>query len=132
MTDRMTSDEIVGFSRDKGFAAQILYAIITEPVNGLEPIRANAEAHLEHQLKLEAEGVMFASGPLMTEDGRFYDGAGMIVIRAGSLEEADAVAKRDPMHASGARTYRILPWLVNEGSFSFTVRISDFRATPTV
>ena len=36
-----------------------------------------------------------------------------------------AVAAADPMHQAGARTYRIRPWLLNEGSFNVRLTYSD-------
>jgi uncharacterized protein len=49
----------------------------------------------------------------------------MVVIRANSLAEAQAIAAEDPMHKSGARTYRVRPWLVNEGTL--TLRLDFAR-----
>ena len=48
----------------------------------------------------------------------------MIILRAASLDEARAIADADPMHASGARNYTLLPWLMNEGSFSLVVKLA--------
>ena len=49
----------------------------------------------------------------------------MIIVRAASLDEARAIADADPMHSSGVRRYRIRPWLLNEGSYTVTVRYSE-------
>ena len=49
----------------------------------------------------------------------------MIIIRASSIEEATEIAQADPMHSSGARRFRIRPWLVNEGGFNLRVTFSD-------
>ena len=49
----------------------------------------------------------------------------MVIVRAASLEEAGKFAAEDPMHESGARTFRIRPWLLNEGGITVTVRYSD-------
>ena len=51
-------------------------------------------------------------------------GTGMIVYRAESMEAARAIADGDPMHSSGARTYVLRKWLINEGSFSLNVGLS--------
>ncbi len=125
MQMQMTASEIEEFSRSKGFPALRLYVILTEPVNGLEAVQAASDDHLAHQVALEREGVLFAAGPLLTEDGVSCLGEGMIIVRAGSLAEARAIADRDPMHLTGARTYRIRPWLVNEGSLSIRLNMSD-------
>ena len=49
----------------------------------------------------------------------------MVIIRAGSLAAAKAIAETDPMHKSGARTFRVRPWLLNEGTVTIKVTYSD-------
>ena len=49
----------------------------------------------------------------------------MVILRAISLEEARAIAENDPMHKSGARTFRVRPWMMNEGSITLKVTYSD-------
>jgi hypothetical protein len=39
----------------------------------------------------------------------------MVVIRAENRAAAEAIAGRDPMHARGARSFTVRPWMVNEG-----------------
>src|SRR3546814_7767222 len=74
--------------------------------------------------------VYIAAGPHWADDEESWEGEGMIVLRAGSLAEARAVAEADPMHASGARTFRVRPWLINEGSI--TVKVSFAAGTREV
>jgi uncharacterized protein YciI len=93
-----------------------LYAIFTRPVNGLGQILAGMEEHLEFQVSLEREGVLFAAGPMWTDDEASWEGDGLVVVRATSREAAIAIAERDPMHRSGARSFSVRPWLVNEGT----------------
>lgn len=64
---------------------------------------------------------MFAAGPEADEGGTTWSGEGMMVVRADSLEPAEAIAAADPMQAAGARSYRVRPWLVNEGSVTVKV-----------
>ena len=99
-----------------------LYAIFTRPVNGLGPILAGLEEHLEFQVSLEREGVLLAAGPMWTDDEESWEGDGLVVVRAASREAAIAIAERDPMHRSGARSFSVRPWLVNEGTV--TVRLN--------
>ena len=108
----------------KGMLQKQLYAIFTTPVNGLGPIFAVIEEHLAFQVSLEADGILYAAGPLWTDDGTNWAGEGLVVVRAASIEEATAIAERDPMHRSGARTFRVRPWLVNEGSVTLRLRNS--------
>ncbi len=87
----------------------------------------NLEQHLTYQLLLERRGVMFAAGPHWTDDGQCWEGDGMVVVRATSMAEAETIAKEDPMHACGARRYRVRPWLVNEGTLSVKLDFASGR-----
>jgi uncharacterized protein YciI len=74
-----------------------LYAIFTRPVDGWAPVFANIEEHLKFQVGLEREGVMFAAGPMWTDDEQSWEGEGLVIVRA-AAPEAIAIAERDPMH----------------------------------
>jgi uncharacterized protein YciI len=99
----------------KSMLQRQLYAIVTRPVNGLGPVLANLEDHLAFQVGLEEQGVLFAAGPMWTDDEAGWEGDGMVVIRAENRAAAEAIAGRDPMHARGARSFTVRPWMVNEG-----------------
>jgi uncharacterized protein len=114
----------------KAMLQKQLYAIFTKPVNGLGPVFATIEAHLTFQVELEREGVMFAAGPMWTDDEQSWEGDGLVVVRAASREAAIAIAERDPMHTSGARTFHVRPWLINEGTV--TVRLDYSTQTFTI
>jgi uncharacterized protein YciI len=102
-----------------------LYAIFTSPTDGLEAVFAQIEEHLAFQVELEREGILFAAGPLWTDDEQHWRGDGMVIVRAGSASEARAIAERDPMHLSGARSFRIRPWMINEGGVSVRLNFSS-------
>lgn len=125
--DRMTADAIETYSRDHGFLAKRLYVIVTTPIDGHDPVQSVSEELLAHQVALERDGVLFAAGPLLTDAGRYCDGEGMIIIRAGSLEEAHPIAARDPMHRDAARSYRLRPWILNEGAIDLAIDLSTGR-----
>jgi uncharacterized protein YciI len=108
--------EIMDLSRQHGMLAKQLYVVSMKPIDGLDPIFANMKEHLEFQIGLEKQGIMFAGGPVWTEDGQEWEGDGMVVIRAKSIEEARDIAARDPMYIRGARSFTVRPWMVNEGS----------------
>jgi uncharacterized protein YciI len=99
----------------KSMLQRQLYAIVTRPVNGLGPVLANLEDHLAFQVGLEEQGVLFAAGPMWTDDEAGWEGDGMVVIRAENRAAAEAIAGRDPMHVRGARSFTVRPWMVNEG-----------------
>jgi len=99
-----------------------LYVIFTKPTNGMEPVLANLDQHLAFQVDLERRGIMFGAGPMWNDAEDAWEGEGMVIIRAGSLDEAKAIAATDPMHKAGARNYSVRPWLLNEGTV--TVKLS--------
>ena len=56
-------------------------------------------------------------------------GVGLIIYRAESLEAARALAEGDPMHKSGARSFVLRSWLINEGSLTVHVGLSTGGVT---
>ena len=112
-----------------GMLQKQLYAIFTTPTDGLGPVFANIENHLAFQVQLEQDGIMYAAGPLWTDDEQSWEGEGMVVVRAESCAAAIAIAERDPMHTSGARSFKVRPWLINEGSITVQLDNSTQKFT---
>jgi uncharacterized protein YciI len=119
--------DIIQESRRRGYLAKQLYVVFTKPVSGIGPVMENLAVHLQFQEKLEQDGIMFAAGPHWSDDEREWDGEGMVVIRAKSLAEATEIALLDPMHTSGARTFRVRPWFVNEGTLTVKLGFATGR-----
>ena len=111
----------------KKFLGKEMYLVVTRPVRSPE-IEKRLMEHLNHQVELEKRGIMFAAGPLYPR-GSDMPEAGMFVLRASSFEEADAIAKEDPLHKAGLRTYTLQKWRVNEGRITVTVDFSDQTMT---
>ncbi|HZT50410.1 MAG TPA: YciI family protein [Stellaceae bacterium] len=103
-----------------------LYVVITEPLHTPE-IAAKLHEHLQGQIALEREGIMFGAGPLQDE-GKDKPTRGMWIIRAKSFADAHAIVARDIFHKSGLRTYKLYKWQMNEGSLTLTVNFSDQTA----
>lgn len=101
-----------------------LWVVITKAVAKPEELSKLLEAHLQHQIRLEKEGIMFGAGPLSNPDGS-PTGTGMIIIRAENEAEARRIADQDPFHSSGLRTYTLQQWSLNEGRLTITVDFSD-------
>lgn len=120
---RITAQDVLHASA--GCLQKQMYVYFTRPANGMGPVMENLEAHLEFQVALEQRGVMFGAGPFWTDDEKGWEGEGMVIVRAGSLAEAREIAESDPMHASGARTFTIRPWLLNEGCLTMRITYSD-------
>lgn len=109
------------------FLGKELYVVTARPVRSPAITDELLAAHLAHQVALERRGVLFAAGPLYPRDGDKPE-AGMIVLRASSFEEAEALANEDPLHKAGVRTFTLQKWRVNEGSFTVTINYSDQSA----
>ena len=109
----------------RGMLAKQLFVVFTEPTGGLDKVQNSRAEHLKYQVAIEQRGIMFAAGPLADDSGESWNGDGMVIIRADSLEEATKIAEADPMHSSGARKFNIRPWLMNEGGFNLRVTFSD-------
>lgn len=121
----VTADEVRNAC--EGMLRLQLYVVLTRPVKGMEPVMAMLERHLAYQIALEERGILFAAGPFWTDDEQAWRGEGMVVIRAEDLAAARAIAAQDPMHVSGARSFEVRPWLVNEGRITITLRHSTRR-----
>lgn len=107
-----------------------LYAIFTVPAGDIGPILERMEEHLDFQVSLEKDGILYAAGPMWSDDEQSWAGDGLVVVRAGSRAEAIAIAERDPMHRSGARRFTVRPWMINEGTV--TIRLDNSSQTFTV
>ncbi|MBV1929862.1 MAG: hypothetical protein KUG81_10185 [Gammaproteobacteria bacterium] len=121
----ITKDDILEAS--KGMLQMQLFVVFTTPTNGMGPVMENIEEHLQFQVNLEQRGIMFGAGPFWADDEHTWNGEGMVIIRAASLEHAKEIAATDPMHSSGARSFTVRPWLLNEGRVTVAVDLSTGR-----
>lgn len=122
--DGMTWEGLLDRSQGLGLHAEQLFLIRSTPVDGFDAVEAALEEHLPYQKALEDSGAMFAAGPLASPDGTEWNGEGVFVYRAESLDEAVRLAEADPMHARGARRFEPRAWCLNEGT---TTKISGRR-----
>lgn len=101
-----------------------LFVILNEPATDMDRFRELLGAHLAYMIDLEKRGVLFASGPLSAADG-VMTGLGLTIVRAGSFEEAEAIAAADPFAKAGVRRGNVRRWIVNEGRIELRVDFSD-------
>lgn len=117
-------------ARSKGVLALELYVVQSAPVVDKDRLREVLPEHLAYQGHLEKSGNLVFAGPLSDDSGENWSGAGLIIYRAASLDEARTLAAADPMHEFGCRTFTLRRWLLNEGQLRLTVslstQISDF------
>jgi uncharacterized protein len=71
--------------------------------------------HLAYLHELGRSGKLAGAGPVLSEDEAFYDGHGLIILRADSVAHATAIANADPFHVHGMRSFMVTAWLLSEG-----------------
>lgn len=103
---------------------QTFFVALREPLD-LARMDALLEAHL--QWAVQAEGHLLASGPFVAPGQPPGAAGGMTIVRAQSLEEAQALLAQDPFVREGAVKVSWRQWSVMEGGFSLQVRFSDQR-----
>lgn len=101
-----------------------LWVVMSRPVKPPEELAKHTRAHLEYQIKIEKDGIMYGAGPA-TRPGEKQAAFGLIIIRAKDEAEARRIADADPMHSTGARQYDLYSWSLNEGSVGVTLNFSD-------
>ena len=74
-----------------------------------------SEQHHAYIQDLKDQGRLMGAGSARDADGnRFMDGGqragGLIVIRGGSLAEAEALAQTEPYCREGQRSIKVIPW----------------------
>ena len=118
-------------AKSRGALALELYVATSTPAGDLQDVKASLPLHLAYQAELERAGALAFAGPMSDETGAHMQGVGMIVYRAESLADARVLADNDPMHKSGARSYVLRRWMINEGSLNLTVGLSTNHVTLT-
>ncbi|NNK77795.1 MAG: hypothetical protein HKP40_03695 [Litoreibacter sp.] len=111
-------------AKARGSLAFELYVVHSTPAKTPEDLKANLPDHLAYQSKLEAEGTLVFAGPMSDETGTQMQGMGLIIYRAASFEAAREIAQNDPMHLSGARSFTLRKWMINEGSLTINIGLS--------
>ncbi len=115
-------------AKERGALAFEVYVAESTPQKAPDVLKTVLPDHLAYIQGLERSGQLVMAGPLSDDTGEEMQGAGMLVLRASSMDEARTLAANDPMHKTGARTFTLRKWLVNEGALSITVGLSTGSA----
>lgn len=75
-------------------------------------------AHLEYLHQLDESGCLVGAGPTLDGRAEFYEGDGIIIVKAESAEAAAEIADADPFYQYSIRKYHIKPWLLSEGALT--------------
>jgi len=82
----------------------VRYVILLTPRAGVALTESLIRAHVAHLRQLHAAGRLVLCGPFGDHPG------GMVIIRAGSMDEACAVAAADPFVVAGAEDFEVRTW----------------------
>jgi uncharacterized protein YciI len=124
-------DALIERYKSAGLLGNLYFVSFATPlVERAKMLEAHSE-HLAFQKELELAGMLFGAGPLLNDEATAPSGGSMTIYRVASLAEARSIAERDPMNQQGRRSFRIRPWIMNEGSLKldlkFTNRSIDVR-----
>jgi uncharacterized protein YciI len=109
---------------------QVYLCIMTNidgPPSDSPPRDQLMNAHKEYLADLERRGLLFGAGRLFNAEEEEHTalGHGMIVIRATTRAEAEAIAFEEPFTKAGHRTMVLHPWQRNEGNVNVSIRFMD-------
>lgn len=104
-------------------SAQMVMFIMLRRTEDPVLLRERLTEHLEWMISEEKRGNIFLSGPVAPGDGPALHG--LTIIQANSMAEAESIARLDPLIKSGAMTYSLHLWSINEGQLKFTINLSD-------
>ncbi len=120
-----TWSEYREIARSRGALAFELFVVESTLIKSPEEAQKILPQHLDYQKEREAAGNLMLAGPLSDTSGEEMSGGGLIIYRAASMEEARQFALNDPMHKTKTRSFTIRRWLVNEGSISLSIKLSE-------
>jgi uncharacterized protein YciI len=100
-----------------GLLGRDYWLVLSEPAPATTAadIAEHVDEHVAWLLKLEAEGTVFLSGPLVSGPGT-GPGSGITLLRTANAGQAAEIAATDPFVLAGLRTFRVFGWRVNEGA----------------
>ena len=98
--------------------------IMLRRVGTTAPTPELLERHLRWVTDREREGAILLSGPIDPASRPLH---GMTLIRAGTVEEAELIARQDPFVIEGVVVYDLHRWTALEGSLTLTATISNGR-----
>jgi uncharacterized protein len=124
MMDRIEAAKVI---ESVGSSLGLQLYVVTSKAKSLEDVKRTLPQHRDYLRQLEEEGVLFGAGPLWTTDGQYFEGDGLLIYRGSSVEAVEQRVMQDPMHKTGAREYSILPWLLNDGSLTVRISLSEHR-----
>ena len=92
---------------------------VVAPASEIAPFVAD---HLVYMNKLEADGLLWASGPFI-EEGVLV-GDGLTILSTPTIEEAESLMREEPLIKRGLRRFELRKWELREGRMTITLHAS--------
>jgi uncharacterized protein YciI len=88
----------------------VIYNEVVHPPPADAPSKEELTArHHDFIHELDAMGLLVGAGPFLDDTGNRF-GTGMIIFRAPTRGEAQAIANAEPYIAHGVRRLKLMPW----------------------
>jgi uncharacterized protein len=101
---------------------QHLFVALSTARASTEQMLPHVAEHLEYMNRLEAKGLLFASGPFI-QPGVLV-GNGLTILQTKTIEEAQVLMENEPLIKLGFRTFDLYPWELREGQIAVTLNLS--------
>ena len=95
---------------------------VVAPASEIAPFVAD---HLVYMNKLEADGLLWASGPFI-EEGVLV-GDGLTILSTSTIEQAENLMKQEPLIKRGLRKFELRKWELREGRMTVTLDASTIK-----
>jgi len=95
---------------------------VVAPASEIAPFVAD---HLVYMNKLEADGLLWASGPFI-EEGVLV-GDGLTILSTSTIEQAENLMKQEPLIKRGLRKFELRKWELREGRMTVTLDASSSK-----
>jgi uncharacterized protein len=92
---------------------------VAAPASEIAPFVAD---HLVYMNKLEADGLLWASGPFI-EEGVLV-GDGLTILSTSTIEAAESLMREEPLIKRRLRTFELRKWELREGRMTITLNAS--------
>ena len=95
---------------------------VVAPASEIAPFVAD---HLVYMNQMEADGLLWASGPLI-EEGVLV-GDGLTILSTSTIEQAENLMKQEPLIKRGLRKFELRKWELREGRMTVTLDASTSK-----
>lgn len=107
------ASQSIHLSDEMAKSHEVVFFVYTKlAAASFDDLKPHLPEHLTFLKRLEVNGQLTMAGPFYTVEGK-NSGDGAYVLHVDSLDEAQRIAAKDPLHELGLRTPTVQPWVKN-------------------